>query len=209
MKLFFHQLAGSCRLYLSAKLRMLIAVILCMCISCNNIQNKTKPAAFNAGIKSIVCKNGIYYNNDKLLTGYLFSLYPGGDTAFSKQIINGKENGWSKRWYANDQLAEERYFENAEKEGNGIGYWSNGEKKFSYHYHKDMFEGLQQQWFSNGKICAGANFKNGREEGLQQVWDSTGKLLINYVASNERNYGNIGKKNCRSVWKNDSFTVAR
>jgi antitoxin component YwqK of YwqJK toxin-antitoxin module len=72
-----------------------------------------------------------------------------------------------------------------------------------------MFEGLQQQWFSNGKIYAKANFKNAREEGLQQVWDRAGKLLINYVASNGRNYGNIGKKNCRSVWKNDSFTVAR
>jgi hypothetical protein len=209
MKLFFQQLACACRLYLCTILRMRVAVILCICISCNSIQNNIKLPAFNADIKSIFCKNGIYYNNNKLLTGYLFSLYPGGDTAFSKQIINGKENGWSKRWYANDQLAEERYFENAEKEENGIGYWGNGKKKFSYNYHKDMFEGLQQQWFSNGQIYAEANFKNGREEGLQQVWDSAGKLLINYVASNGRNYGNIGKKNCRSVWKNDSFTVAR
>lgn len=200
MKLLFHQLAF---------LRVCVAVMLCTCISCSSIQNNMKLPAFNSGIKSIVCKNGIYYNNDKLLTGYLFNLYPGGDTAFSKQIINGKENGWSKRWYSNNQLAEEKYFENAEKEGNSIGYWSNGEKKFSYNYRNDMFEGLQQQWFSNGKTYAKANFKNGREEGLQQVWDSAGKLLINYVASNGRNYGNIGKKNCRSVWKNDSFTVAR
>jgi len=190
-------------------LNVLATVILFMCMSCNGNQNNITSFAFNADTKSITCKNGIYYNNEQLLTGYLFSLCSDRDTVFSKQIVDGKENGWSKKWYPNHQLAEEKYFVNAQKEGTSIGYWNNGIKRFCYNYKKDMFEGLQQQWFLNGRLYAKANFKNGREEGLQQVWDSAGKLLINYVASNGRNYGNIGKKNCRSLWKNDSFIVAR
>lgn len=192
--------------YVCVSVMIIIAALLALVTSCNN-NSPTIWQTCNADTTNISVINGIYYYHNKPFTGKLFALYKTGDTIFCNEYLNGKENGPCRKWYPNHRLAEERFFVNGKKEGHHTAYFANGNKKFDYHLHSDLFEGTQQEWFSNGLLFCKRNYTAGYETGMQQAWDSTGKLVINYEVVNGRNYGNIGKKNCRSLWSNDSFAV--
>ncbi|GAB3911694.1 hypothetical protein GCM10028803_53750 [Larkinella knui] len=161
----------------------------------------------NLDSEAIVLKNGIYYRDKIPFTGRLYKLNTRLDTVFLGDYRNGQEHGIQKKWYAKGRLQEVRLFNQGEKEGRHIGYWDNGNKRFDYLFEQDLFSGIQKEWHANGQLFKQIHFLAGYEQGLQRVWDTDGTLIANYEARNGRNYGNIGRKNCKSSWQNDSARV--
>ena len=59
--------------------------------------------------------------------------------------MNGKLDGKYSVWYANGQLRESRYYRKGYKAGTHEGFWSDGSKKFLYHYNNKVgFRGLDK-----------------------------------------------------------------
>jgi antitoxin component YwqK of YwqJK toxin-antitoxin module len=148
----------------------------------------------------------IYYNN-KPFSGIQFSLYPSGDTAFVKPCYAGLQEGITKTWHANKQLADERLYISGRKEGIHKGWWPDGKLKFTYEFDNDEFNGTNKEWYNNRMIFREFNMVKGYEEGSQKMWWINGKTRTNYVIKNGRRYGLLGTKNCINVA--DSVFISR
>ncbi len=160
---------------------------------------------YNAESIHLKSENGIIHTDSGLFTGRLFALNRAGDTVFTKEYRQGIEDGAHKAWYPNGQLQELRHYAAGKKTGINTGYWPNGTNRYQYHFVNDLYEGLQYEWYSTYKPYSKKTYLHGYEQGLQQTWNADGSIRSNYEAKNGRNYGNIGKKNCYSEYKNAAF----
>ena len=158
---------------------------------------------------SFTHNQGVLFFKNKPFSGNQYALNSNGDTAKIVSFLSGKQDGWSKFWYENGRLAEQRFYKNGRKEGEHQAWWSNGKPKFLYHFKNDEHDGLQQDWFSNGKLAEVFNYKNGHEEGQQEMWFEDGVLKANYVVKDGRRYGLPGVKNCVSVMENNTFRAKK
>ena len=184
----------------------LLAFALLVLASCTDLTTQNR-LVMNRDTATVSAKNGRYYLNEKPFTGQLYQLNEWGDTVFLGLYRNGKEHGIQKTWYAKGRLREVRLFNKGEKEGRHTGYWENGNKRFDYLFEQDLWSGVQHEWHANGRLFKQSQYRAGYEQGLQRIWDTDGTLLANYEARKGRNYGNIGRKNCQSVWQNDSIRM--
>jgi antitoxin component YwqK of YwqJK toxin-antitoxin module len=167
----------------------------------------TSTLSYNTDSIQLETRNGIVFKDGKTFTGQLYTLSDNGrDSLFSAFYKEGKQNGAATKWFADGKLMERRFYEWNSKTGTHSGFWPNGNRRFIYHFVNGNYEGLQQKWFESGKLYQEKTYKNGREEGLQREWNESGDLMINYETHNGRQYGNIGKKNCASVWRQDVYT---
>lgn len=149
---------------------------------------------------------GLMYRDGVLFSGQLFKLYPfGEDTMYIKEYIEGQRNGEWRKYYPSQQMSEIRYFQNGEKTGVYIGWWSNGRKKFEYTFKKDEYHGVLKEWNPEGNLVREMNYIAGHEDGAQKVWYDNGKIKSNYVVKNGRRYGLLGTKNCVNI--SDSLFV--
>jgi len=115
--------------------------------------------------------NLAYLKTDmSLLTGEI------NDNINKGLFVNGKEEGFHRRWHKNGQL---------KREGNYI----NGKP-----------EGLHRWWYKNGQLEAEGNFVNAKEDGLWRLWFENGQLKAegNYVdgemVGKGRTFNMYGKK---------------
>ena len=193
-------------MFKNSLLLTLIITLLCSIESCSN-DNSGKPKIaktvpfkyvinYDSGFANV--QDTIYYQN-KRFSGIQFALYPNGDTAFVKPCYEGLEEGISKQWYENKQLAEERFYIAGKKEGVHKGWWPDGKLKFSYEFNDGEFNGTVKEWYNNGRIFKTFHFINGHEEGSQKMWWINGKTRSNYEIRNGRRYGLLGTKNCVNV----------
>lgn len=140
----------------------------------------------------------LYYYNKKF-SGIQYSLYKQGDTAFIKPYLNGLEEGVTKKWFANKQLAEERLFIDGKKEGVHKGWWENGKQKFEFAVSNDEYTNEFKEWDNNGSLVKHFHYKNGQENGSQKLFYVNGKIRANYVIIDGKRYGLLGTKNCKNV----------
>jgi antitoxin component YwqK of YwqJK toxin-antitoxin module len=152
-------------------------------------------------------RRGVTYVNDKAFSGWMYSLFPSGDTSYVQSFLNGKAHGVSKRWYDNNQKEETRYYLNGKNEGHHIGWWENGQMKYEYHFVNDVYEGEFKEWYVTGQPYKIFHYVKGQENGLQQVWERDGKIRSNYEIRNGRLFGLMGPRPCASLWENDSTVV--
>uniref|UniRef100_UPI003751D279 toxin-antitoxin system YwqK family antitoxin n=1 Tax=Flavobacterium sp. TaxID=239 RepID=UPI003751D279 len=113
--------------------------------------------------------------------------------------FNGLEEGTTKKWYANKQLAEKRLYVDGKKEGIHKGWWENGNKKFEFAVSNDEYTNEFKEWNSNGLLVKHFHYKNGQENGSQKLFYENGKVKANYVIINGKRYGLLGTKNCKNV----------
>jgi len=132
-------------------------------------------------------------------SGYMFKLYPAGDTARIQQFFNGKPHGVLKEWYDNLVLKELRYFDNGYKTGMHRGWYENGINKFTANFRDDMYDGNVKEWQANGNLYRDFNYVDGHESGMQRMWESDGRLKANYEVREGRKFGLAGNKNCLSI----------
>lgn len=140
----------------------------------------------------------LYFKNKKF-SGIQYLLYQKGDTAFIKPYLNGLEEGITKKWYANKQLAEQRLYIDGKKEGIHKGWWENGNKKFEFAVSNDEYTNEFKEWSSSGLLIKHFHYKNGQENGSQKLFYENGKVKANYVLINGKRYGLLGTKNCKNA----------
>src|SRR5215213_9053562 len=75
-------------------------------------------------------QNGFLLYNGKKYSGRTYELYPNADTAVLYSYVNGKEEGWQRKWYNNKKIMEERFYINGRKEGTHKSWWQKGSPKF-------------------------------------------------------------------------------
>jgi antitoxin component YwqK of YwqJK toxin-antitoxin module len=158
---------------------------------------KTVPGKYiNANDSGFVNHQDTVYYQQQYFTGYQFSLYPNGDTAFIKSYFNGVEEGLQRKWYPNKQLAEERFYINGKKEGTHRGWWPDGKPKFFFQVSSDEYNGEFKEWYSSGLLGKQFHYTNGQEEGSERLWWDNGTVRANYVIRKGKKYGLIGLKTC-------------
>ncbi len=181
-----------------------------LCISCGGKKSstrkktriaKTVPANYvNANDPGFSKRQDTVYYGPHYFTGYQFSLYNDGDTAFINSYFNGVEEGIQKKWYARKQLAEERFYINGKKEGMQRGWWPDGKQKFAFATVGDEYEGEFKEWYSSGLLAKQFHYTNGREEGSQRLWWDNGTVRANYVIRKGKKYGLIGLVICKNPY---------
>lgn len=189
------------------------SLIFCLSIALSCGNNKAvKKLPKNVPLTSInfADSNFVYvqdtvYYKQKHFTGLQFQLYPNGDTAFVKSFYNGLEEGYSKKWYLNKQMAEQRLYIAGKKEGTHLAWWPNGKLKYKYTFVNDEFDGTCKEWYPNGMIFKEFNYKAGHEDGSIKMFWENGKIKANYVIKNGRRYGLLGTKNCINVADSIAF----
>jgi hypothetical protein len=183
--------------------------LLFICISCYNKKQppieikiaKTVPSNYiNANDTQFVKHNDTLYYHHNYFTGYQFSLYTNGDTAFIGSWFNGVEEGTQKKWYDNKQLAEERFYINGKKEGIHKGWWPDSKPKFYFNANNDEYEGEFKEWYSSGLLGKQFHYVNGHEEGSQRLWWDNGTVRANYVIRKGKKYGLIGLVTCSNPY---------
>lgn len=142
---------------------------------------------------------GDWCENNKPLTGIIFSLYANGDTALRQPCLKGKENGWVRRWYPGKRLQEERYYVAGKKEGLHRSWWPDGKLRFAYNFTDDEYDGSVEEWYESGQAYRAMHYEKGQEKGMQKMWYFNGKIKANYVVINNRRFGLSGTKNCVTV----------
>lgn len=163
--------------------------------------SKTVPANFvNASDRGFVKHQDTVYYQNRFFTGYQFSLYTNGDTAFINSYFNGVEEGFQKKWYENRQLAEERFYINGKKEGTHRGWWPDGKQKFIFTALNDDYDGEFKEWYSSGLLGKQFHYSRGQEEGSQRLWWDNGTVRANYVIRDGKKYGLIGLKTCANPY---------
>ena len=180
-----------------------------MCISCGKIKQpakeikiaKTVPVNYiNSNDSGFAKHQDTVYYQQKYFSGYQFSLFANGDTAFIKSYFNGVEEGIQKKWYTNKQLAEERVYINGKKEGTHQGWWPDGKPKFSFTAYNDEYEGEFKEWYFSGLLGKQFHYLKGQEEGSQRLWWDNGTVRANYVIRNGKKYGLIGLVTCSNPY---------
>lgn len=188
----------------------LIFALLCFALatSCSR-----RPIAYRADSGDVRLIQDRWYVQNELLTGTVYQLSPEGDTLFVQSVKQGNLDGTAKQWYPRSstgtiQLQEIRFYVQGKREGTHNGYWQNGNKKFEFTYINDVYQGTQKEWYASGIPYRIATYHEGHEHGLQQAFNDDGQLSVNYDARNGRNYGNIGKKRCKTVWGHDGASAS-
>lgn len=186
------------RAQLRNSLSLLIFLIV---IGCNpSSKKKGVPVYINSVNRNLKMDNGILFLNNRLFSGIVYTLFSSGkDTAETAGFLEGKENGFRKRYYPNGQLKEVREFENGFKVGTYRAWWDNGRKKLEYNFANDEYEGTCREWNYEGGLVKEMNYKHGYEDGPQKMLYDNGKVRANYIMVNGRRYGLLGTKNCVNV----------
>jgi antitoxin component YwqK of YwqJK toxin-antitoxin module len=175
--------------------------------SCSKNESKVPKIYFKKSAKEITILNDVVYFHNQRYAGFLYDLYPNNDTILLEGFINGKLSGICKKWYANKQLMEERFYFNGKKNGKQVAYWENGNKRFQFFAKNDAYEGELNEWTFDGKLIHLGHFREGQEEGSQKLWYDNGKIRANYVIIKGKRYGLLGTKNCKNV--SDSIFVVK
>lgn len=136
----------------------------------------------------------------KPYSGKAFSLFANGDTAISKEFWNGLQEGITKRWHPNHQLAEDRFYIAGKKEGRHRAWWPDGKPQFDFQTHLDAYEGELKEWNAKGLLIRQFHYQNGQEVGSQRLWWDDSTVRANYEIRNGKKYGLIGIKLCKNPY---------
>lgn len=164
--------------------------------ACNT---QTELPTFNADSLQLVNKNGIVYVDEHPFTGHVIERTATNDTVLFYGFYKGKEHGVWKHFYANNQLAEWRYYDKGMKTKTLTRWWPNGQKQFHCSFENGEYEGLLQEWNENGQLTKEMHYHNGYESGSQKMYYNNGKIRSNYVVKNGKRIGLLGTKNCINV----------
>lgn len=179
--------------------------LMVVCISCGTKKQqvaeikiaKTVPSIYiNARDSGFGKNQDTLFYKDHYFTGYQFSLYPNGDTAFLNSYFNGVEEGTQKKWYPDKQIAGERFYINGKKEGIHKEWWPDGKQKFIFQATNNEYNGEFNEWYASGVLAKQFHYSNGQEEGSERMWWDNGTVRANYVIRNGKKYGFIGLKTC-------------
>jgi len=144
--------------------------------------------------------NGVLHFNDAPFNGRLVEYYDAQNLKLEVFYKKGRKHGQEKKWFANEILAEVRFYTNGYKSGIHEAWWPNNNKKFEYHFNeKGEYHGKLWEWYNTGQCFRAFNYINGQEVGPQKLWQLDGRIKGNYEVVNGERFGLIGLKKCFTV----------
>jgi antitoxin component YwqK of YwqJK toxin-antitoxin module len=173
-------------------------------LACNTpIVNERKNKANTVWVETknsyLQHKNGSLFYKQLPFTGNVFYMHNATDTAFVKGYLNGLEDGLHTTFFANNQLQEQRYYNNGIKADSLKRWWPNGHLQWLYYFKNGEYQGVCYEWNSQGLLVKKLTYENGYEQGMQTHYYDNGKIKSNYTIINGRRYGLLGTKNCVNV----------
>ena len=149
---------------------------------------------------AIIWHQDSLFFQDKAFSGKAYGLFANGDTAVYKEFWNGLQEGISKRWHPNKQLAEDRFYVAGKKEGTHRAWWPDGKLQFEFQVHEDAYEGELKEWNSKGLLIKQFHYQKGQEQGNQRLWWDDSTVRANYTIRDGNKYGLIGIKLCKNPY---------
>ncbi len=138
---------------------------------------------------TLIPKEGLVYYNNKPFTGTALSEYEKNVPAETIDYLEGKKEGYFRKWFPNKVLSFEAAYMNGQLHGTSKTWFKNGNLRSESNYVAGIAQGLQKQWYKSGAKFKELNLVDGREEGMQRAWRENGKIYNNYEAKNGRIFG--------------------
>jgi antitoxin component YwqK of YwqJK toxin-antitoxin module len=136
----------------------------------------------------------VYQN--KPFTGEMVSYHDSGKVATADQFVNGRRQGYAKKWFANGLLGYESLYAAGVRDGTTKTWWFNTNLRSHFFYIKGKTEGVGKRWYRSGAKFKKFHYHAGKPVGLQQAWRENGKLFSNFEYRNGRIYGLRKANNC-------------
>jgi len=113
-----------------------------------------------------------------------------------ENYIKGSKEGYSKKYYAQNQIAEEIEWHNNLKHGPWKQYYNDGKIKLNANYFNDSRNGSFLTYYPTGKPEMKGTFQNNLMQGEWIYYDETGnvKSKITYINGVAQNAGELQKK---------------
>lgn len=144
-------------------------------------------------------QDSLFYQGQPF-SGKAISLFANGDTAVFKEFWSGLQEGITRRWYPNLQMAEDRFYIAGKKEGKHRAWWPDGKLQFEFQVHEDAYEGEFKEWNNMGLLIKQFHYQNGQEQGSQRLWWDDSTVRANYEIRDGKKYGLIGIKLCKNPY---------
>ena len=139
----------------------------------------------------------VYQN--KPFTGEMVSYQDSGKVSTADQFVNGRRQGYSKKWFANGSLGYESHYAAGVREGATKTWWVNSNLRSDFFFVNGKTEGVGKRWYRSGAKFKKFNYLAGKPIGLQQAWRENGKLFSNFEYKNGRIYGLRKANNCVGI----------
>jgi antitoxin component YwqK of YwqJK toxin-antitoxin module len=130
------------------------------------------------------------------LSGEMISFFDSGKQATADQFVNGRRQGYAKKWFENTTLAYEANYLAGVRHGVSQSWWRNGNLRSKFFYISGKTEGAGWHWYRSGAKFKKFNYQAGQPIGLQQAWRENGKLSSNFEYKNGRTYGLKKSNSC-------------
>lgn len=177
-----------------------IALLFCLLVVVAAITTTVEfisPAQLVIGKSEIsINQQGQRVYQNKPFTGEMLSYHDSGKVATADQFVNGRRQGYSKKWFANGLLGYESFYAAGVRDGVTKTWWSNSNLRSDFFYVKGKTEGVGKRWYRSGAKFKKFNYHAGKPIGLQQAWRENGKLFSNFEYKNGRIYGLRKANNC-------------
>lgn len=169
-----------------------IALVFFFITACNQAVDTndaiSKIAVEKQLLQLIPAKGLVFYKNEPF-TGTSLEHYKNGQMAVSIDYLNGKKEGFYKKWFGDGQLSFESQYVVGRKDGESKSWWKNGHLRSVANFENGVAQGQQKQWYKSGAKFKVIQLVDGKEKGLQQSWRENGKIYNNYEAKNGRIFG--------------------
>ncbi|HTN18268.1 MAG TPA: hypothetical protein VL092_11340 [Chitinophagaceae bacterium] len=184
------------------QVQFLSSLLLCLFqVSCDtSFADTGRQSSYNAAFLQLENRNGVIYREGQVFSGIVYQLdAASGDTMQLAGYRNGREHGTWKRFYAQEQVEEVRYFDNGIKTGTLTRWWPSGRRQFQCCFRRGEYDGLLQEWNERGQLIREMHYLDGHEEGPQKMFYDNGKVRSNYIVRDGKRTGLLGTKNCVNV----------
>ncbi|WP_229333395.1 toxin-antitoxin system YwqK family antitoxin [Glaciecola sp. MH2013] len=122
-------------------------------------------------------------------SGTVYSHHSNGDIATEDQFVNGRREGFARKWFVGGILGYESFYLSNARDGVSRTWWFDGTPRSEFFYVNGKPEGTAWQWYRSGNKFKKFHYKDGKPSGLQQAWRENGKLVSNFEYKNGRIYG--------------------
>lgn len=192
------------------KLQLICLVGLAIaCASCQSDNAKTiqiPDTRVEADLPGFKRTSGVLMYDGKPFSGYRYTKFPNDKTATLIGYWQGKREGEAKGFYVSGQRRYQKFYHQGKRIKTHYGWYSTGKTRFIRQYKNGLMEGVEKMYYRDGRLAVERHFQNGKEQGSQKEWSQKGKLVSNYVVKKGRRYGVLGRKNCVSVYKDETNT---
>ncbi len=158
-------------------------------ISIPVVSTNLPSISIHANSLQLKANEGLVYYQDTPFTGAAVSYYENGQEASRIDYVQGKKQGFYKKWFDTGLLSFESRYVEGKQDGLTSTWWANGNLRSESNYVAGVPDGVQKQWYKSGAKLKVIHLSQGKEEGLQQSWRENGKLYNNYEARNGRIFG--------------------